>query len=122
VIPAPGTERNRLVATTAGLTLGGLAYLLTLLDYHASLTRTTLQSGLFSSFYDQQARAILDGHLDVPTNSLGIEGFVHAGKTFMYFPPWPAILRLPVLLTTHEYDGKLTLLSMLIACGSCSPG
>jgi len=29
VIPAPGTERNRLVATTAGLFLGGLAYVLT---------------------------------------------------------------------------------------------
>ena len=115
MIPAPGTERNRLVATTAGLFLGGLAYVLTLFDYHASLTRTTLQSGLFSTFYDQQARAILDGHLALPTDSLGIEGFVHGGKTFMYFPPWPAILRLPVLLTTHEYDGRLTLLSMLLA-------
>ncbi|HEX4685441.1 MAG TPA: hypothetical protein VH228_01575 [Nocardioides sp.] len=115
MIPAPGTDRNRLVATTAGLFLGGLAYFLTLSDYRLSLTRTTLQSGLFSTFYDQQARAILDGHLDVPKDSLGIEGFVHDGKTFMYFPPWPAILRLPVLLTTHEYDGRLTLLSMAIA-------
>jgi hypothetical protein len=115
VIPAPGTERTRLVATTAGLFLGGLAYFLTLFDYQASLTRTTLQGGLFSSFYDQQARAFLDGHVDLPKDSLGIEGFVHGGKTFMYFPPWPAILRLPVLLTTHEYDGRLTLLSMAIA-------
>ena len=115
MIPASGTERNRLFATIAGLTLGGLAYFLTLLDYRASLTRTTLQSGLFSTFYDQQARAFLDGHVDLPANSLGIEGFVHDGRTFMYFPPWPAILRLPVLLTTHEYDGRLTLLSMTIA-------
>jgi hypothetical protein len=115
VIPAPGTERNRLVATTAGLFLGGLAYFLTLSDYTLSLTRTTLQSGLFSTFYDQQARALLDGHVDLPTDSLGIEGFVHDGMTYMYFPPWPAILRLPVLLTTHEYDGRLTLLSMAIA-------
>ncbi|HEX3221388.1 MAG TPA: hypothetical protein VHR35_02380 [Nocardioides sp.] len=115
MIPAPGTERNRLVATSAGLCLGGLAYFLTLFDYRTSLTRTTLQSGLFSTFYDQQARALLDGHVDLPTNSLGIEGFVHGGRTYMYFPPWPAILRLPVLLTTHEYDGRLTLLSMAIA-------
>ena len=115
MIPAPGSERNRLLATTAGLTLGGLAYFLTLFDYRASLTRTTLQSGLFSSFYDQQARAFLAGHVDLPRDSLGIEGFVHDGKTYMYFPPWPAILRLPVLLTTHEYDGHLTLLSMAIA-------
>jgi hypothetical protein len=115
VIPPPGTDRNRLVATTAGLFLGGLAYVLTLSDYRLSLTRTTLQSGLFSTFYDQQARAFLDGHVDLATDSLGIEGFIHDGKTFMYFPPWPAILRLPVLLTTHEYDGRLTLLSMAIA-------
>ena len=53
MIPASGTERNRLFATITGLTLGGLAYFLTLLDYRPSLTRTTLQSGLFSTFYDQ---------------------------------------------------------------------
>ena len=36
------------------------------------------QSGLFSTFYDQQARAFLDGHVDLPTDSLGIEGFVQS--------------------------------------------
>jgi hypothetical protein len=115
VIPAPGTDRNKLVGTTAGLVVGGLAFFLTLFDYSLSLTRTALGTGYFSAFYDEQARRLLDGHLDVPTGSLGIEGFVHAGKTFMYFPFWPALLRLPVLLTTHEYDGRLTMLSMAIA-------
>ncbi|MGA8248739.1 MAG: hypothetical protein WB797_17660 [Nocardioides sp.] len=115
MIPAPGTDRNRLVGTTAGLFVGGLAFFLTLFDYTFSLTRTALATGYFSGFYDQQARRLLDGHLDLPDGSLGIEGFVHAGKTFMYFPPWPALLRLPVLLTTHEYDGRLTLLSMAVA-------
>jgi hypothetical protein len=115
VIPAPGTDRNKLVGTTAGLFVGGLAFFLTLFDYTFSLTRTALGTGYFSGFYDQQARRLLDGHLDLPDGSLGIEGFVHAGKTNMYFPPWPALLRLPVLLTTHEYDGRLTLLSMAIA-------
>jgi len=115
VIPAPGTDRNKLVGTTAGLVVGGLAFFLTLFDYSFSLTRTALGTGYFSGFYDQQARRLLDGHLDVPTGSLGIEGFVHGGKTFMYFPPWPALLRMPVLLTTHEYDGRLTMLSMAIA-------
>ena len=115
MIPAPGTDRNKLVGTTAGLVVGGLAFFLTLFDYSFSLTRTALGTGYFSGFYDQQARRLLDGHLDVPTGSLGIEGFVHGGKTFMYFPPWPALLRMPVLLTTHEYDGRLTMLSMAIA-------
>ncbi len=33
----------------------------------------------------------------------------------MYFPPFPALLRIPVLLTTHHFDGRLTLLSMALA-------
>ena len=41
MIPAPGTDRNRLVATTAGLFLGGLAYFLTLSDYAEFLYKTT---------------------------------------------------------------------------------
>ncbi len=115
VIPAPGTDRNKLVGTTAGLLVGGLAFFLTLFDYTFSLTRTALASGFFSGFYDLQGRRLLDGHLDVPDGSLGIEGFVRGGRTFMYFPPWPAILRLPVLMTTHEYDVRLSLLSMALA-------
>ena len=115
MIPAPGTDRNKLVGTTAGLLVGGLAFFLTLFDYTFSLTRTALASGFFSGFYDLQGRRLLDGHLDVPDGSLGIEGFVRGGRTFMYFPPWPAILRLPVLMTTHEYDVRLSLLSMALA-------
>lgn len=115
MIPAPGTDRNKLVGTTAGLLVGGTAFFLTLFDYTFSLTRTTLSTRYFSGFYDLQMRRILDGHLDVPTGSLNIEGFVHDGHTYMYFPPWPALLRLPVLLTTHEFDGRLTLLSMAVA-------
>jgi hypothetical protein len=115
VISEPGPERIKFVATSVGLLVGGLGYVLTLLDWANSLTRTALATRYFSGFYDLQARRLLDWHIDVPTNSLGIEGFVHDGKTFMYFPPWPAILRLPVLLTTHEYDGQLTVLSMAVA-------
>ena len=40
---------------------------------------------------------------------------MHDGRTYTYFPPFPALIRLPVLMTTHEYDGRLTLLSMLAA-------
>jgi hypothetical protein len=115
VIPAPGTDRNKLVGTTAGLLVGGLAFFLTLFDYTFSLTRTAVATGFFSQFYDLQGRRLLDGHLDVPDGSLGIEGFIHGGKTFMYFPLWPAILRLPVLMTTHEYDARLSLISMALA-------
>ena len=59
-----------------------------------------------ANFFDLQARAFLDGDLAVPTDSLGIEGFVIDGRTFMYFPPFPALLRIPVLMVTDGFDGR----------------
>lgn len=108
-------KRRQWISSAVGLLAGGVAFWLTLLDYGTDLTRTALAPGYFSQFFDLQARALLDGHLDVPAGSLGIEGFVHDGRTYTYFPPFPALLRLPVLLTTHEYDFRLTLLSMALA-------
>ena len=46
---------------------------------------------------------------------MSIEGFVIGGRTYIYFGPMPAILRLPVLIFTHDLDGRLTQLSMLLA-------
>ena len=57
----------------------------------------------------------MDGHLYVPKASLGLEAFERGGHDYMYFPPFPALLRIPVLMTTQEYDGRLTLLSMALA-------
>jgi len=65
------------------------------------------------TFYDTQSRALLDGHLSVPEGSLGIEAFVVDGRSYMYFPPFPSLLRLPVLAVTHRFDGRLTGASML---------
>ena len=75
--------------------------------------RTAYGRGLFSNFYDIQARSLLDGNLDVPPGSLGIEEFIVRGRSYMYFPPFPALLRMPVLLFTDSLDGDLTALSML---------
>ena len=78
-------------------------------------------SGLFrrgpftSDFFDVQAEAILDGHLDVDPEVAGIEGFVHDGKTQLYFGLVPAVLRLPIVALTDRFDGRLTQLSMLLA-------
>lgn len=71
------------------------------------------QQQLFGDFYDAQARAFLDGRLDVPPDVVSIEGFVRDGKTYIYFGPLPALLRLPVLVVTTELDGQLTTLSLL---------
>lgn len=106
---------RRSVATSAGLLVGAAAYLLTLLGWSRDLTRTAMGIGYASNFFDLQARAIMDGHLWLPRGSLGIEGFVLRGHEYMYFPPFPALLRIPVLFTTREYDGRLTLLSMALA-------
>lgn len=104
-----------MTATSAGLALGGIPFLLVLLDFRTDLLRTAVERRFASNFFDVQATAFLDGRLSVPTGILGIEGFVIDGKTYMYFPPFPALLRLPVQLVTHEFDGQLTVLSMLLA-------
>ena len=75
-----------------------------------------------SNFYDLQGRAMLGGHFDLPPGSIGIEAFLHAGRTYTYFGLFPSLLRLPVLAVTHAYDGRLTapsiLAAWLVACVS----
>lgn len=66
-------------------------------------------------FYDIQARAMFHGMLSVPDSKLGIEGFVHDGRTYTYFGIFPSLLRMPVLLLTSRFDGALTAPSLLLA-------
>lgn len=68
-----------------------------------------------TNFYDLQARALFHGNLDVPDGALGPEGFVHDGRTYLYFGPFPALLRMPLLLVTDRFDGRITPLMMLLA-------
>lgn len=70
-----------------------------------------------SDFYDAQAHALLSGRLDVPEDVALIEGFDVDGRTYLYFGIGPALLRLPVALVTEAADGRLTLLSQLVAVG-----
>ena len=63
---------------------------------------------VFGNFYDIQARAFLDGHLDVPAGCLGNEAFVQRGHEFLYNPPGPSLLRMPLFLVTDRFDGRLT--------------
>ena len=65
-------------------------------------------------FYDLQARAMFHGRLSVPTG-LGIEAFVHDGRSYTYYGLFPSILRMPVLLVTSRFDGALTAPSFLLA-------
>ena len=104
-----------MTATTAGLVLGGLPFFLVLLNFRTDVLRTAVAQRFASNFFDLQATAFLEGRLTVPNGSLGIEGFAIDGKTYMYFPPFPALLRIPVQMLTHDLDGRLTLPSMVLA-------
>ena len=55
------------------------------------------------------------GHLSLPPADLGIEGFVHDGRTYTYFGIFPSLLRMPILLLTSRFDGDLTAPSMGLA-------
>lgn len=103
------------IASTIGVIVGAIPFLSVLWDFGFSPLRTAEARGFASNFYDVQGRALLDGHLAVPDGSLGLEGFVLEGRTYMYFPPFPALLRLPVMLFTDRFDGRLTVLSMIVA-------
>lgn len=104
-------ERRVRRATRIGLALGGAVFVLVLSAGRASL----LPWSPAGDFYDEQARALLDGHLDMDPEVLSIEAFFHDGRAYMYQPPFPALLRLPVEAVTDDLDGRLGAPSMLLA-------
>jgi hypothetical protein len=69
----------------------------------------------FSNFYDVQARSLLAGHFYMSARVLWIEGYRVDHHTYMYYGPVPALLRMPVLLFTHRFDGRLTEVSLMAA-------
>jgi hypothetical protein len=96
-------------AGAIGLSVAAFAWMVT------DGTWNFLQTGVVSDFYDAQARALLHGHWYVPANVASIEGIVEHHRTYLYYGPVPALLRMPVLLLTQRLDGRLTELSMLVA-------
>ncbi len=68
-----------------------------------------------ANFYDVQAHRLLHGHLSMPASVLDIEGYEHGGRTYMYFGPVPALLRLPVAAVTDSLDGHTGVVSMMLA-------
>lgn len=109
------TLRRYAQTMTVAAVVSLVPYLAVLWNLRLDPLRTALPSGQFSNFYDAQARAFLHGSIAVPKGILGIEAFVVAGREQMYFPPGPALARIPILLLTDRYDGFLTAPSMLLA-------
>lgn len=96
--------------------LGAVAALV-VFAWLAMLGRSNLfaRPPFFANFYDIQARSLFRGHWNVPTGSLAFEGIVIHGRTYEYYGPFPALLRMPVLAVTHRFDGRLTEVSMILA-------
>jgi hypothetical protein len=108
-------RRRFTFAAIVGLCAAAVPYLWILWGGRLFPLRTDFPGNLFSGFYETQAHALFHGHWHVPTGSLGIEAFVVHGRSYMYFGPFPSLLRMPVLLFTSSLDGRLTAPSMLLS-------
>lgn len=73
------------------------------------------RAGFSADFYDEQARAFLRGRLHVDPAVAGVEGFVIGDLTYLYYGPALALARLPTALLGRAFDGRLALVSMLVA-------
>jgi len=120
--PSPNSDRlarRRFTwAVTTGAVVAAIPYVWVLfVDWNKrpNLLRTVYGTVFTANFYDLQARAIMAGHLYVPRAPLQREAWIHGGHTYTYFGVFPSLLRIPVLLVTHRFDGRLTALSLLLS-------
>lgn len=74
------------------------------------------KGGYTSDFYDIQASALMHGRLDVGLEKTGIEAFAVDGKYQLYFGIAPSIMRLPLSGLFTGLQGRLALVSQLLAC------
>lgn len=105
-------------AVTTGAVVAAVPYVWVLfVDWgkRPNLLRTVYGTVFTANFYDLQARAIMAGHLYVPRAPLQREAWIHDGHAYTYFGVFPSLLRIPVLLVTHRFDGRLTALSLLLS-------
>jgi hypothetical protein len=72
------------------------------------------RGGFTGNFYDVQAQSFLRGRLAVPAEVAGIEGFLIDGKTYLYYGPFLAIVRLPAAVFGSWTEGRLSRLSMVV--------
>jgi hypothetical protein len=99
----------------AGVVIASVPFLWILMDSWSGTYHPLRSLPYFSGFYDTQAHSIIHGHLWVPKGSLGIEGFIHDGRTYTYFGPLLALLRIPFILVAPSLSGRLTTPSILVA-------
>src|ERR1700731_1275422 len=106
--PFVDTGRRRFtIAVVTGMVLVSVPYLWVLWDLWTG-SPNPLRGANPSDFYELQARAMFHGHLSVPPGTLGIEAFIHDGRPYTYFGLFPSLVRMPILLFTSRFDGRLT--------------
>jgi len=76
-----------------------------------------------NDFYDEQARSFLRFRLAVRPEVPGPEGFLIDGKTYLYYGPFLALVRLPFAVFGDVFAGRLARVSMIVGfmayCTAC---
>ena len=111
----PQTNVQRFKAVSVAATLAAsIPYLWALWDlWTGTINPLRVDGEAQNMIYDVQARAIMHGHLWLPTGKIGIEAFVRGGHDYTYFGIFPSLLRVPIFLFTDSLDGRFTALSIL---------
>ncbi len=109
----PGVHRFQAMAC-AVIAAAGVPYTWVLWDLWSGSINPLRTVNQPEAIYDVQARALMHGHITIPPGSIGEHAFVHGGRSYTYFGLFPSLLRMPVLIVTHSFDGRLTSLSMLL--------
>lgn len=86
--------------------------------YYWTITAGTwklFQMEILGDVPDLLAQNFLVGRADVPLNAIGNEAWIHKGKAHMYFGPFVALLRLPLLMFGPGMLGLWSRASCLLA-------
>jgi len=106
-----GDQKRFFRASLIGSVIGLAAFLLLIYLNNGRL----FAGSLVSSFYETQAQALRHLRWNVAPGSLGIEAFELRGNSYMYFGPWPSLIRMPFMWLFPEMSGKWVNPSMLVA-------
>ena len=98
---------------------------LVMVAHFSLLTRGThelLGPELMGGAFDSLAQALLRGTTEVDPVAIRWEAFVVEGRSYMYFGPWPALLRVPAWILAPQLFGQWARLSCMIASALCLGG
>lgn len=115
-------DRLREAVATRGdlarLLLAALLFALVLGVYGALLTYGSgdlIHAELLGAAYDSLAASLLQGRAEVDPAAIAWEPFIVEGRTYMYFGPFPALLRIPLNLLFPQFSGEWSRLSCFLA-------